>query len=173
MSKLTTDPNDPNLGRGVDSEKTEQHDTYLVLSKEELDKGFIRPVRQSYVHVGKKIERDDEGRIIGKLIKVDDDNYPYNKYYSQENGYGGFIRYPKDYNSAIVGKYITIEEVEAIIERKSHFGGCGGLTTMSITIAETYARDPKFYGSTYCTGCMKHLPVSEFVWDGTNELVGS
>jgi hypothetical protein len=50
---------------------------------------------------------------------------------------------------------------------------CGTLTKMSEPIAETYARDPKFYGATYCVGCSKHLPVDEFVWDGTNEKVGS
>jgi len=50
--------------------------------------------------------------------------------------------------------------------------GCGAATTMSDGIAETYARDPKFYGSTYCVGCGKHLPVSEFIWnDGS--VVGS
>lgn len=42
---------------------------------------------------------------------------------------------------------------------------CGVATTMSQPIAETYARDPKFYGATYCVGCQKHLPVSEFLWD--------
>jgi hypothetical protein len=50
---------------------------------------------------------------------------------------------------------------------------CGVLTTMSPPLAETYARDPKFYGATYCVGCHKHLPVDEFVWDGTKEKVGS
>lgn len=50
---------------------------------------------------------------------------------------------------------------------------CGTLTRMINEISETYARNPKFYGSTFCCGCMKHFPVSEFVWDGTKELVGS
>jgi hypothetical protein len=50
---------------------------------------------------------------------------------------------------------------------------CGTVTSMSGAIAETYARDPKFYGSTYCTGCHRHLPVDEFTWTGTDELVGS
>ncbi|QHV99207.1 hypothetical protein [Spirosoma endbachense] len=50
---------------------------------------------------------------------------------------------------------------------------CGVATTMSQAIAETYARNPKFYGATYCCGCIKHLPVGEFVWDGTDQLVGS
>lgn len=48
---------------------------------------------------------------------------------------------------------------------------CGAVTTMSVGIAETYARDPKFYGSTYCTTCRMHRPVGwdgEFEWlDGT------
>jgi len=50
---------------------------------------------------------------------------------------------------------------------------CGGLTAMARSIAETYARDPKFYGSTFCVKCAKHFPVSEFTWEGSNELVGS
>jgi hypothetical protein len=61
--------------------------------------------------------------------------------------------------------------------KNGHFGGCGALTTMSQVIAETYARDPGFYGATYCVGCNKHLPVGangEFVWDdGSDELVGT
>ena len=51
--------------------------------------------------------------------------------------------------------------------------GCGAQTTMSQGIAETYARAPKFYSSTYCVGCRMHLPVGEFHWDGTTEIVGS
>ncbi len=35
MADLTTDPSDPRLGRGVDSEPIPQHDVYLVLSEEE------------------------------------------------------------------------------------------------------------------------------------------
>lgn len=51
---------------------------------------------------------------------------------------------------------------------------CGVATTMNSKIAETYARDPKFYGSTFCVGskCKTHFPVGEFKWnDGT--VVGS
>ena len=50
---------------------------------------------------------------------------------------------------------------------------CGRATTMSREIAETYARDPSFYGATYCVGCQAHLPVAEFVWDPDGERVGS
>jgi hypothetical protein len=45
-------------------------------------------------------------------------------------------------------------------------------TTMGPAIAETYARNPKFYGATYCVHCRMHRPVDEFEWpDGT--VVGS
>lgn len=50
---------------------------------------------------------------------------------------------------------------------------CGTRTEMGLALCETYARDPKFYGATYCCGCSKHLPVSEFLWDNTNDEVGS
>jgi hypothetical protein len=45
---------------------------------------------------------------------------------------------------------------------------CGAVTTMSMALAETYARDPKFYGGTYCARCKDHFPVGpegEFVWN--------
>jgi len=44
---------------------------------------------------------------------------------------------------------------------------CGSVTTMSDVIAETYARDPKYYDGTYCVGCSMHLPVSQFTWVDT------
>lgn len=52
---------------------------------------------------------------------------------------------------------------------------CGVVTTMGLTLAETYARDPYFYSGTFCCGCGSHFPVGadgDFVWDGTNEKVG-
>lgn len=43
---------------------------------------------------------------------------------------------------------------------------CGTRTLInSNEIAETYARNPKFYGATYCVGCRMHLPVELFDWD--------
>ena len=79
-----------------------QQKGYVVLTPEERAKGFVRPVRRSYIHTA-----------------------------------------------------------------------CGTVTTMSIEIAETYARDPKFYSGTFCCGCRTHLPLAEFLWDGTDEQVGS
>ena len=50
---------------------------------------------------------------------------------------------------------------------------CGTSTTMGKSIAETYARDPKFYGATYCVNRATHFPVGEFTWYGTEDFVGS
>ena len=50
---------------------------------------------------------------------------------------------------------------------------CGTETTMGLSIAETYARDPGFYGGTFCCYCRVHGPLTEFVWKGTDEQVGS
>lgn len=46
----TEDPNDPRLTHGVDTEPAPQAEAYLVLSQEERDKGFVRPVRRTYIH---------------------------------------------------------------------------------------------------------------------------
>lgn len=63
--------------------------------------------------------------------------------------------------------------VPSFVVSAKGFRGCGAATTMSVDIAETYARNPGFYGSTYCVGCKMHLPVAEFTWDGAEALVGS
>lgn len=95
----TSDRNDPAIHA---KQPNGQNEKYLVLSDEEIAKGYIRPYRDSYVH-----------------------------------------------------------------EK------CGVLTRMGEAISATYARDPKFYGRTFCCGCRQHYPVCEFVWDGTTDKVGS
>jgi hypothetical protein len=53
---------------------------------------------------------------------------------------------------------------------------CGGVTSMPVAIAETYAVNPGYYGSTFCCSCGGYYPVGvngEFVWEGTTEKVGS
>ena len=50
---------------------------------------------------------------------------------------------------------------------------CGTVTTMDRALSETYARDPSFYGATFCVNCNRHLPVSEFVWTADGATVGS
>ncbi len=53
MSRLTDDPNDPDLTYGADpaGATVQQAPAYLVLSEDERAKGFVRPVRRSYRHV--------------------------------------------------------------------------------------------------------------------------
>lgn len=97
---LTTDPEDPELGRGINDEPGPQNAKYLILSEEERAKGFVRPVFTSYVHA-------------------------------------------------------------------VSLGGCGAVTTMGRELCETYARQPDFYGATYCAGCRMHKRVGEhgeFYW---------
>src|SRR5690242_17946231 len=86
---------------------TGQQRDYVVLSEAERAKGFVRPLRTEYTHLGK----------IQKLEGVDGTTFDGPRY-----------------------------------------GGCGVVTRMSLPIAETYARDPKFYSGTFCIGCKKHLP---------------
>jgi hypothetical protein len=50
---------------------------------------------------------------------------------------------------------------------------CGVSTTMGVAIAETYARNPTFYGGTYCVRCQGHYPVGpegEFIWDDGSKV---
>lgn len=147
---LTDDPSDPRLKRGADSEPTPQSEVYLVLSEEERAKGFVRPVRKTYIHVGLKpkyplrdLTEEEHGRY---------DSY----------GYVKFEPYPE--GEYAIGRFWTQKELD------TH--GCGTSTTMAQALAETYARQPGFYGATYCVHCGMHKPVDEFVWeDGT--VVGS
>jgi hypothetical protein len=53
---------------------------------------------------------------------------------------------------------------------------CGTETTMGLALSETYARDPKFYGATFCCGCGTHYPVGEtgeFIWSEDGTKVGT
>lgn len=62
------------------------------------------------------------------------------------------------------------------VRRSYRHDKCGGITTMGLALAETYARDPEFYSGTFCVFCRAHFPVGsegEFVWDGTDERVGT
>jgi hypothetical protein len=150
---LTTDPNDPRLGHGTDDKPVPQSEAYLVLSEDERRKGFVRPVRLSYQHVGAPAPKYPLRDLTDKEKQ------------SWGDEYAKFEVYPDGQRST--GKFWTQAQLDNVDK------GCGSVTTMGQALAETYARDPKFYGATYCTGCRKHLPVNEFVWDGTGERVGS
>lgn len=132
---------------------------HWVLPEEERSKGFVRPVRRAYRHVGapgpKYPLRDLSPEELEK----------YRQY-----GYLKFEKYPENEPSGLVGRYWTAETLSRVGK------GCGVVTTMPQAVAETYARDPHYYGSTFCCGCGEYLPVGregEFVWDDTDKRVGS
>ena len=53
----------------------------------------------------------------------------------------------------------------ARLKQTGYYKGCGGSTTMALPLAETYARDPWFYGGTFCVHCHAHFGLEEFVWE--------
>lgn len=133
-----------------------QQKDYVVLTPEERAKGFVRPVRHAYRHAGAVGPRYP-------LSELDDDEIDR----FREFGYVQYEAYPQDAGSSVIGRYWTQAQLDTIGQ------GCGTVTRISQAIAETYARDPKFYGGTFCCDCGRHFPVSEFVWEGTDERVGS
>lgn len=146
----------PERIREVQQNTSGQHADYLILSKEERDKGFVRPVRRSYRHVG----------CPGPKYTLRDLTEEEKERYSQY----GYIKFEAYLGGEGLGRFWT-EKALCSADK-----GCGQVTTMGIDLAETYARDPGFYGSTYCSTCARHLPVGpagEFVWEGTTERVGT
>lgn len=135
-----------------------QQKDYVVLSASERAKGFVRPVRTSYQHVG----------IPGPEFPLQDLT-PEQQAAVDGRGYVKFEPYPPE-RLPQLGRYWTQEQIDKIGK------GCRTVTTMALPLAETYARDPFFYGGTFCCGCGVHLPVGpkgEFVWTGTEERVGT
>ena len=126
-----------------------------MLTPAERAKGFVRPVRRSYRHVGPTGPKHP----LRELTDEEKERYA-------DVGYVNFEAYPES-ESPLTGRYWTQQQLDGIGK------GCGTVTTMGHALAETYARDPKFYSGTFCCGCGKHLPVDEFVWDGTDDRVGS
>lgn len=118
----TTNGKTPEEVRASQTNETGMHDGYLVLCDAERAKGFQRPYRDRYKHVGSLQQLvNDEGADSHQVRR----------------------------------------------------GGCGTVTTMGRALSETYARDPTFYGATFCCGCNRHLPVAEFVWTADGQEVGS
>ena len=149
---ITTDPEDPRLKTTrIDG----QQDAYLVLSEEERKKGFIRPLRMKYKHVGIRPVHPTR-----ELTAEEKERY-------KDVGYVLFEQYPKTDASSVEGRFWTQAQLDS---------GCDEITTMGLPIAETYARNPGFYGSTFCTKCKKHLRVGEhgeFVWVPDGSRVGT
>lgn len=98
-----------------------------------------------------------------------DEDYILNGFnYGPKKADGQYTRYPTDGQT---GKPFVRPVRTSYVHEK-----CGTVTTMSIALAETYARAPNFYSGTFCAGCHNHYPVGangEFVWHGTNEKVGT
>ena len=150
---LTTDSHEAwNSGTRPDG----QHEKYVILSADERAKGFVRPVRTRYRHIGRPGPRFE-------LVDLTDEQRERHR----DFGYVKFEPYPES-EHPITGQFWTQEQ---LVDR-----GCGTVTTMAVEIAETYARNPSFYGGTFCAGCGTHLSVGsdgEFVWEGTEERVGT
>ncbi len=123
-----------------------QQKGYVVLSEAERAKGFVRPVRSSYRHVGVAVEHPTR-----PLTPEEEERYA-------DQDYIAFEVYPES-ESPVTGRFLTAAQQRA----------CGTVTTMAQALAETFARDPKFSGSTFCAGCRSHFPVGEFRWTGENE----
>lgn len=156
---LTTDKNDPNLKK---TKENGQQESYVVLSEEERAKGFVRPVRNSYVHIGRNYNGTD-------VVVLDEP-------YQPDNGktyFATYVTLRNEAGKAIGWGYLTGPQLDEYYDNEGFVGGCGTLTEMGRPIAETYAREPSYYGSTFCVGCKKHIDVNEFTWEGTNEKVGS
>lgn len=129
---------------------------YVVLSEAERKAGFVRPVRRAYRHVGG----------LGPKYPLRDCTPEEVEDYGEGAKYEA---YPKEMEPHL-GKYWSKAELDNVGK------GCGAVTTMHDTLAETYARAPHFYSGTFCATCRKHYPVGEhgeFVWEGTDERVGT
>ena len=123
--------------RAGQTNETGQHDGYIVLCAEERAKGFVRPYRDSYQHVGPN--------ICGLLVKD-----------------CATVCYMQPMHAGPCG--------DATGPRPQ---ACRKTTTMGRALSETYARQPSFYGATFCVTCNRHLPVGEFIWTADGQRVGS
>jgi hypothetical protein len=136
-----------------------QKKDHWVLSEGERSKGFVRPVRRAYRHVG------IPGPVHPLRDLTPEEEKRYDDYYFVK-----FEEYPDPEEGAPRGRFWSQAELDAVGR------GCGMVTTMPQPIAETYARQPGFYGSTFCCGCREYRPVGgrgEFVWsDAPAERVG-
>lgn len=144
---ITDDPNHPGLTHGADVSPTGQAAVYLVLSDAERAKGFVRPVRRSYIHTGLRPRYPLRDLTPEEHARYDLDG---------SLGYVKFETYPES-EAPKTGRFWTQVELDG--------RGCQATTTMGLALAETYARNPNFYGATYCVNCQMHRPVAEFVWE--------
>lgn len=133
----TTSGDAPSKVRAEQTNNTGQHKAYIVLCEEERQKGFVRPYRDAYKHVGQKVcgkQMDSQQRVC-----------------LMDPGH----------------------ETPCGVAVGPSPKGCGKVTTMGRALSETYARDPGFYGATFCVHCNAHFPVDQFTWSADGAQVGS
>ena len=163
MTRVTDDPTDPDVRRGAPRHGAHSSARHLLGT---LGRGtsewVCAPVRNSYRHVGitgpafetRPLTIDEVERFKGLSVP-----------------YVSYEPYPDGYQVGCEGRYWTQDQLDKVGK------GCNTVTAMGPELSETYARQPGFYGSTYCVGCSMHLAVGidgEFVWDdGTDERVGT
>jgi hypothetical protein len=77
-------------------------------------------------------------------------------------------------------KYLVLSEEERAkgfvmpVYRSYRHIRCGAVTTMGVALCETYARNPRFYGGTFCCHCGSHFYLRDVTgwqflwvaWDG-------
>jgi hypothetical protein len=150
-------PTDETVGDG-------QKADHWVLSAEDRAKGFVRPVRASYRHVGAPGPRHPlRGLTAEERARFGDYYVKYEEYPKPDPDGTG--------KRGARGRFWTQDRLDRIGK------GCGAVTSMPRAIAETYAAQPGYYGSTWCCGCRAYLPVGEkdgeFVWTGDGGRVGA
>lgn len=128
-----------------------QHERHPGLDGAGMQKPIVRPFRTSYKHVGP----------LGPTRVLRDLNAEERELYGSE-----FAKF-EVYLEGESGRFWTQAELDKVGK------GCDVITRMPAHCAETYARDPKFYGSTFCSGCGAYFSVSEFVWLDDGSRVGS
>lgn len=134
-----------------------QQKGYVVLSDAEIAKGFVRPVRRAYKHVGRRPKHPTRELTA-------DERQRYN-----ENSSDPFVLvevYPPE----------MAPRTSRLWTGTEFHSGCGTTTTMGLALCETYARKPDFYSGTFCATCREHFPVGadgEFVWVEDGERVGT
>jgi hypothetical protein len=146
------------IGEHLEPKPSGQQKDYVVLTAEERAKGFVEPVRRSYVHVGIPGPR----YALRDLTPDESVNYG-------DCDYAKYETFPES-ETPRLGRFWTHADLARVN------GGCQAVTTMGSELAETFARCPDFYSGTFCCRCGVHLPVGkdgEFVWRGTAHRVGT
>jgi hypothetical protein len=155
---------DTHTGAPTDEKLSDgQLSDHYVLCPEDRAKDYVEPVRYSYRHVGppgprfplRDLTSEEDGRWNGRDTAPEDRIVKYEEYPDGEHG---------------LGRIWTQTDLDRAGK------GCGAVTTMPQSIAETYAAQPGYYGTTFCCGCGRYLPVGrdgEFVWTGTDQRVGT